>query len=537
MILLKKAFILILSILIFIIPFSEEAYAKKSKNYKPAKQTSTKKVKQTPAMKNYEEGCSYEKLGLVDKAIEFFELALKEDPKMIAAQFRLASLYDIKGKLQDSKKLYQQILSQDKTFYLAYNNLGIVEYKFGNKDAAMRNWIESLKYDPNQEEVYNNIGMSLLIDEKFEQSIKYFDQALKIKPLFQDAAKNRAYALLHSGQYKEADEQLSKNSKVFSYNPYSYYNYACFCREYHNYSAGIRNMDIATKKKSNEPIFYLEYALNLAYNGEYDEALQKMSESKANPESFEYKKIMGRIYQLKGDYDQALSFYLKAQAQKIANADFYAWFGTLYSEMKFDSKAQETWTEGLAKIKNSPNIYLARAEYKYKKADYSGAIADTNTVLSKNPNSFEALGIQAKCLQKQKQTQQAIELFDKAIDKCPYYYEAFDSLAQIYLEQKDFKKASEIISNAIESNPKQAALYCTLGRIYFDMGNQPQAIRAWMDGLALNGSCAPIYYNLGRASELSDDMDEAKRYYNIYLKHAPDGEYADQVRRKIMNSK
>ena len=84
---------------------------------------------------------------------------------------------------------------------------------------------------------------------------------------------------------------------------------------------------------------------------------------------------------------------------------------------------------------------------------------------------------------------------------------------------------------------KQAALYCTLGRIYFDMGNQPQAIRAWMDGLALNGSCAPIYYNLGRASELSDDMDEAKRYYNIYLKHAPDGEYADQVRRKIMNSK
>lgn len=531
----KRTIILILSILIFVIPFSEEAYAKKSKNYTPAQQTTTtKKIKQTPAMKNYEEGCSYEKVGLIDKAIEFFEQAVKEDPKMNAALFRLASLYDIKGRLQESKKLYIKILEQDKTFYLAYNNLGIVEYRLGNHQAALKNWVESLKYNPNQEQVYNNIGMSLIMDEKYESSIKYFDQAIKIKPLFQDAAKNRAFALLKAGKYSEADSQLSKNSKVFSYNPYSYYNYACFCREYHNYPAGIRNMDNALKKKSNVPAFYWEYALNLAYNGEFDKALEKMEESKSNPESFGYNKTMGRIYQLKGDYDKALPFYLKAQANNNLDSNLYAWFGTLYSQMKFESKAQETWTTGLSKVKDSSEIYLARAEYKYTKGDYAGVISDTNTVLATNPNSFEALGIKAKALYKQKQTQQAIELFNKSIEACPYYYESFDSLAQIYLDEKDLKKASEIISNAIESNPKQPALYCTLGRIYFEMGNQPQAVRAWMDGLALNGSYAPIYYNLGRAAELSDDLEEAKRYYNIYLKHAPEGEYADQARRKII---
>ena len=533
----KRSIIFILSILVFIIPFSEEAYAKRSKNYTPAPQTSTKKVKVTPAMKNYEEGCYNEKYGLIDKAIEYFEQAIKEDPKMNVALFRLAGLYDIKGRLQDSKKLYQKILANDRTFYLAYNNLGIVEYRLGNHQEALKNWHESLRYNPNQEEVYNNIGMSCIMEEKFDEAVNYFDSALKVKPLFQDAAKNRAYALLKAGRYAEADAQLSKNSKVFSYNPYSFYNYACFCREYHNYPAGIRNMDTAIKKKSNVPAFYWEYALNLAYNGECDQALEKMAESKSDPEGFNYNKTMGRIYQLKGEYDKALPYYLKAQAKDPTNASFYAWLGTLYSEMKFDSKAQEIWTTGLAKTKNSAEIYLERAEYKYQKGDYAGAISDTNTVLAKNPNSFVALGIKAKCLKKQNQIDKAIELFNKSMETSPYYYESFDSLAQIYLEQKDYKKASGIISDAIEKNPKQAALYCTLGRIYFDMGNQPQAIRAWMDGLALNGSYAPIYYNLGRASELSDDMDEAKRYYNIYLKHAPEGEYADQVRRKLMNSK
>ena len=52
MILFKKAVILIVSILIFIVPFSEEAYAKKSKTYKPAKQTATKIMKKAVLTKN-----------------------------------------------------------------------------------------------------------------------------------------------------------------------------------------------------------------------------------------------------------------------------------------------------------------------------------------------------------------------------------------------------------------------------------------------------------------------------------------------------
>lgn len=68
---------------------------------------------------------------------------------------------------------------------------------------------EVIKDDPKNPEVQDGMGLSLLMQSRFDESLPYFDKALDLAPHNASYRNNRGVALMELGKYKEAAADFS----------------------------------------------------------------------------------------------------------------------------------------------------------------------------------------------------------------------------------------------------------------------------------------------------------------------------------------
>jgi Tfp pilus assembly protein PilF len=68
---------------------------------------------------------------------------------------------------------------------------------------------EVLKDDPKNPEVQDGLGLSLLMQSRFEESLPYFDKAVDLAPHNASYRNNRGVALMELGKFKEAASDFS----------------------------------------------------------------------------------------------------------------------------------------------------------------------------------------------------------------------------------------------------------------------------------------------------------------------------------------
>ncbi len=74
----------------------------------------------------------------------------------------------------------------------------------GRAAEAEKAFREVLKEDPKNPEIQDGLGLSLLMQSRFEESIPYFDKAVDLAPHNASYRNNRGVALMELGRYKEA---------------------------------------------------------------------------------------------------------------------------------------------------------------------------------------------------------------------------------------------------------------------------------------------------------------------------------------------
>lgn len=496
------------------------------KNYRPNKK----------AQQWYEKGCTYEEIGGVKQAQEAYIKAVEIDPKFNFAIFRLACLYDFQRDFKKSKPLYEQILTNNPNFFLAYNNLAVIEFSEGNTEKAVANWNESLKLEAVQPEIYNNLGLSYLIFLDNETALKYFDMALRFKPSYLQAANNRALTLANLARYKDAEIQYEEMIKQFSYEPFIYYNYALFCISYNNYSRAKHLLGTAIKLKNNSAQLYSALALAQSKSGGLAESQTNIEKAlELQEKNVDADRNIGCVYLEKKDFQQALIFLNRAMDINPDDAVTVAALGNVYIALNSSNKALELWQTSLSGDKVKPEILNARAVYYINSGNYSTAMNDLNLIISNTPNDFNALFLIGKINELQNNDIVAIDYYMKAADSCPYFAESSNCAAMLYSKQGNNRKATEILSTSIEIKPDYADSYSNLGLVYSRMNNSVVAVTTWMQGLSIDGQYAPIYYHLACENMKMGQKDEALRYFQTYLRLAPEGKFVQDVYKRIMN--
>ena len=124
-------------------------------------------------------------------------LTLPEALKRALGDFR-------EGKLAEAEKLCRQIISKKNDFFDATHMLAVVLARLGRNEEALKYYDQALALRPGHAEVLNNRAVALHELKRFDEAIESFDQALTAWPEYVEAIYNRSNILKELNRFEEA---------------------------------------------------------------------------------------------------------------------------------------------------------------------------------------------------------------------------------------------------------------------------------------------------------------------------------------------
>jgi tetratricopeptide (TPR) repeat protein len=164
------------------------------------------------------------------------------------------------------------------------------------------------------------------------------------------------------------------------------------------------------------------------------------------------------------------------------------------------------------------NALADRANAKYYKRDYEGAIQDYNQALTIQPSNIRVHLNLATLYMGLNQFDIAETKFKKILQKEPTNIDAWNNLSALYLKQSKLKKAIALLEKAIRIYPNAPELYSNLGLAKILTGQPKEALILINKSLSLNPEDsyaykhrAMAYIELGKCKEACEDLITANR--------------------------
>ncbi|KAL9054145.1 MAG: hypothetical protein Q9162_004328 [Coniocarpon cinnabarinum] len=152
-----------------------------------------------------------------EAAAEDFKKATEQNENDPDIYYHRAQLHFILGEFADAAKDYQKSIDIDKDFIFSHIQLGVTQYKMGSIASSMATFRRCRKNFPQVPDVFNYYGELLLDQQKFQEAIEQFEQAIEIekstKPIGMNVLPliNKALAIFQWKQdFNEAEELCQK---------------------------------------------------------------------------------------------------------------------------------------------------------------------------------------------------------------------------------------------------------------------------------------------------------------------------------------
>ncbi len=86
------------------------------------------------------------------------------------------------GNKDKALEYYQLALKYKPNFPLVYSNMGIIYFEKGDLKKAKECYQNAVKYDPRMVDALRNLGVTYALEKNFQEAIKWFSQALEYAP-------------------------------------------------------------------------------------------------------------------------------------------------------------------------------------------------------------------------------------------------------------------------------------------------------------------------------------------------------------------
>lgn len=135
---------------------------------------------------------------------------------------------------------------------------------------------------------------------------------------------------------------------------------------------------------------------------------------------------------------------------------------------------------------------------------------------------LDSLLQQARKSLKQKDLQQAVELYDQAIAQAPDSIPAHEGRATAAFVRQDYDRAIEAFRKVLKLDPRRAEPLINIGAVQNRQGQFQQAIKTLRQALAKDRKSAEAYYNLGIAHKGQNQLSMAVSAYREAIRLAPE---------------
>ena len=119
-----------------------------------------------------------------------------------------------KGQLEQAKNIFSEILNDEPNNFNVYNNIGNISFLLGNLDDALQNYENAIKLKPDFADVYNNRGNVLSKLNKKNDAIESYQKATKLNPNSAGAYKNLGSVFREVGDIHNAIRSYQKAIEI-----------------------------------------------------------------------------------------------------------------------------------------------------------------------------------------------------------------------------------------------------------------------------------------------------------------------------------
>src|SRR5437588_1478334 len=117
---------------------------------------------------------------------------------------------------RDLETLWRTTIAKNPSCWMAYNNLGVVQFEKGNIDDAIDKYEQSLRLYPEYPEAHYNLGSALLQKGYADEAIQQCEEALKIQPNEPDAHIVLGNAFMSK---QDVDQAISQYEQALTLRP------------------------------------------------------------------------------------------------------------------------------------------------------------------------------------------------------------------------------------------------------------------------------------------------------------------------------
>lgn len=424
----------------------------------------------------------------LDNAVDNYIDAIKFNPNIAEAYYRLATLLWDKGEINLSSAIEQcksainiSPSNPNARIYAAYFLEMAKKY-----DEAEKELKEAIKLSPLKSARSRLSLASMYID-------KMHDTNLNAKDLSQSLYYMLSGSLsipLDNSSMKMLYKSISKNFSLIFYDLLGK-----ILEKTKNYSMAVKAYDVAANSTGRNEVYY-----------------QKIGDINIKEE----------------DVDTARKAYIKALQNNPYNKELLLKVATItqiYFENDIDT-ALDCYSKLLEVEENSSNIYYEIGHLYLKKEDIINSVNAFKLALEKdeeNPFYHNAL---AYALVKAEQYEDACEHYKIAIDKNPdpeWTAIVCQALASLYHNVfDDIDTAIDLLKTAIILDENNDEIFIELGDIYLQTDDIDSAIKAYCEAIKLNPKNAVSYNKCAMALWKKDYLEEAIIAYHKAIAIAPD---------------
>lgn len=234
--------------------------------------------------------------------------------------------------------------------------------------------------------------------------------------------------------------------------------------------------------------------------------------------------------------------------------------GTIVSRVQFSGfsnnpkqkivmkKAEEAVAKEEGGVSSESKELFKNGNKLYKAKNYAEALTNFKQFIEKNPEFYQARINIGNCHLMLKQYDKAVPQFlevvkgvekdEKAKDKKKVIASAYSSIGEAYMARNMYDKAAEYYTKSMDvSPPTDPAVAFNVAEIMFNAGKTDEAIKLYSIASKLKPDFAMYYSKLGYAYLNKGDIPNAVKFFEKFLKMAPNDPQAASVKDLVSSLK
>ncbi|MBQ2870893.1 tetratricopeptide repeat protein [bacterium] len=220
----------------------------------------------------------------------------------------------------------------------------------------------------------------------------------------------------------------------------------------------------------------------------------------------------------KGNYKEALESFQEALEQDNNNPHILNNMGLCHLYLEDDINAEKAFLEALSYDDKIVQVYINLADLYYRQHEMLKAIEILQNGVYKLPDNPALRHYLARVYIDDSRYDIAIDQLDAVLEISPKNYDAYWDLGRVYFELGVWDMAISNYERVLEFVDNNPLIYYNVALAYESNDEVDKAISNHLKAIAINPEFAHSYKNLGVLFLARGEKEDAKEYFEEYLK-------------------